>query len=142
MKIRVLVVDDEEEFVNSLAQRLELRNFETLTAFEGNTALALLRERDLDVIILDVKMPGLDGIEVLREAKRFKPLVEVIMLTGYATVPEAIEGMRLGAFDFLMKPTETEDLIAKIQNAHRRKAEQEERIRKAEINDILKRRGW
>lgn len=142
MKIRVLVVDDEKEFVEALAQRLELRDFEVLTAFSGEDALTRLKDKEADVVILDVKMPGRDGIEVLREIKKSKPLLEVIMLTGYATVPTAIEGMKLGAFDFLMKPTETEDLITKIQNAFNRKAEHEERIRKAEINGIIKRRGW
>jgi DNA-binding NtrC family response regulator len=142
LKIRVLLVDDEKEFVETLAERLEMRGFEVLTALTGSDALSMSRERDQDVVVLDVKMPGMDGIEVLREIKRTKPLVEVIMLTGYATVPAAIEGMKLGAFDFLLKPTETKDLIEKIENAHKRKAEQEERIRQAEINSIIKHKGW
>ena len=142
MKIRVLLVDDEKEFVEALAERLEMRNFEVFIAFTGKEALSAIREKEQDVIVLDVKMPGMDGIDVLREIKRSKPLVEVIMLTGFASVPSAIEGMKLGAFDFLLKPTETKDLIEKIEKAHARKAEQEERIRQAEISGILKRKGW
>jgi FixJ family two-component response regulator len=135
-------VDDEKEFVEALAERLEMRDFEVFIALAGEEALSEIREKEHDVIVLDVKMPGMDGIDVLREIKRTKPLVEVIMLTGFATVPSAIEGMKLGAFDFLLKPTETKDLIEKIENAHARKAEQEERIRQAEISGILKRKGW
>ncbi|NIO27732.1 MAG: response regulator [Candidatus Latescibacteria bacterium] len=142
MKIRVLVVDDEKEFVEALSQRLKLRNFEVLTAFDGDEAISCVKDKDLDVVVLDVRMPGRDGIGILSEIKQTKPLVEVIMLTGHATVPAAIEGMKLGAFDFLLKPTETDDLVTKIQNAYNRKAEHEERIRKAEINGIMKRRGW
>jgi DNA-binding NtrC family response regulator len=138
----VLLVDDEKEFVEALAERLEIRDFEVLTAFNGADAIASVRDRDQDVVVLDVKMPGMDGIDVLREIKQSKPLVEVIMLTGYATVPSAIEGMKLGAFDFLLKPTETKDLIEKIEKAHERKSEHEERIRQAEINSIVKRKGW
>ena len=141
MKIRVLLVDDEKEFLEPLAERLEIREFDVLTAFSGSDALTLVQEKELDVVVLDVKMPGMDGIDVLRQIKRSKPLVEVIMLTGYATVPTAIEGMKLGAFDFLLKPCETEDLINKIEEAHKRKADQEERIRKAEINGSIKRKG-
>jgi DNA-binding NtrC family response regulator len=142
MKIRVLIVDDEKDFVESLAERLKLRDFEVLTAFEGDEALERLNDEKLDVIILDVKMPGRDGIEILGEIRRRRPLVEVIMLTGNATVPAAIEGMKLGAYDFLLKPTDTEELVTKIKSAYSRKAEHEARIRKAEINGIMKRRGW
>lgn len=87
-------------------------------------------------------MPGKDGIETLREIKNLKPLLHVIMLTGNATVETAIEGMKLGAYDFLLKPTETEDLVEKITKAYKLKSEHDERIRNAEINNIVKRRGW
>ena len=142
MKIKVLLVDDEKDFVETLAQRLEVRDFVVKTALSGDEALELIRESDLDVVVLDVLMPGKDGIQTLKEIKNLKPLINVIMLTGHATVETAIEGMRLGAYDYLMKPTETESLVEKIMSAHHLKAEHEERIRKAEINGILKRRGW
>jgi DNA-binding response OmpR family regulator len=140
MMIKVLLVDDEKEFVDALAQRLEIRDFEVARAFSADEALE--RIDSVDVVVLDVLMPGKDGITALREIKRANPLVEVIMLTGNATVESAIEGLKIGAYDYLMKPTETKDLIAKIVLAYKRKAEQEERIRKAHIENIMLRRGW
>ena len=142
MKIRVLLVDDEEEFVETLAQRLEVREFDVTTALNGADALERLEDKEIDLVILDLQMPGVDGIAVLRKIKELKPLIEVIMLTGHATVETAIEGMKLGAFDFLIKPTETEELVEKINRAFGRKAEQDERIREAEIEGIVKRHGW
>jgi len=142
MKAKVLLVDDEKDFVESLSQRLQLRNFDVKTALSGDEALDLVREQDFDVIVLDVLMPGKDGIETLREIKTIKPLVHVIMLTGNATVETAIAGMKFGAYDYLMKPAETGDLVKKISSAHVLKAEHEARIRKAEIENIVKRRGW
>jgi DNA-binding NtrC family response regulator len=140
--IRVLLVDDEEEFVEALAQRLEIREFDVTTATSGAEALDRIAEKEIDLVILDVQMPEVDGLEVLQEIKQRKPLIEVIMLTGHATVQTAIDGMKLGAFDFLMKPTETEDLVEKINRAFSRKQEHDRRIREAEINEIVKRRGW
>ena len=142
MKIRVLLVDDEKDFVETLAQRLEVRDFAVATAFGGDEALSLIKEREFDVVVLDVLMPGKDGIETLNEIKELNPLINVIMLTGNATVETAIEGMKLGAYDYLMKPTQTEELVEKITKAFQLKAEHEDRIRKAEINGIVKRRGW
>src|SRR6056297_3321307 len=131
MKIRVLVVDDEEQFVQQLAERLRLREYDVTTAFNGEEALDTIKHYIFDVVILDVAMRGIDGIETLRGIKKIKPLTEVIMLTGHATVESAIEGMKLGAFDYLMKPCETEALLKKINSAHERKAAQEDRIRTA-----------
>jgi len=142
VKIRVLLVDDEEEFVETLAQRLEVREFDVTTAFNGADALERLEHEEVDLVVLDLQMPGVDGIAVLRKIKELKPLIEVIMLTGHATIETAIEGMKLGAFDFLIKPTETEELVEKINRAFDRKAEQDERIREAEIGRIVKKCGW
>lgn len=140
--VKVLLVDDEESFVDALAQRLELREFNVLTASSGDAALNVIREKPVDVVVLDVLMPGKDGVQTLREIKQIKPLVEVIMLTGHATVETAIEGMRLGAYDYLMKPTETEELVTKINKANGRKAEHEDRIRQANIDHVIRTRGW
>jgi len=142
MKIRVLLVDDEQEFVEVLAERLEVRDIVVTKAFSGDEALAGIKEKPVDVVILDVAMPGKDGVATLKEIKQVDPIVEVIMLTGNATVDSAVEGMRLGAYDYLMKPTETKDLLEKIVKAYKRKTEQEERIRQAEIERIMQRRGW
>jgi len=142
MKIKVLLVDDEKDFVESLSQRLQIREFDVKTSLSGDDALELIRKHDFDVVVLDVLMPGKGGIETLREIKDLQPLLQVIMLTGNATVETAIEGMKLGAYDYLMKPTETEDLVDKITKAHALKTEHEERISKAEIKNTIKRRYW
>lgn len=142
MKIRVLLVDDEKEFIQTLAERLEVRDFNVETAFDGNEAVSKIKEQDFDVVVLDVLMPGMNGIETLREIKSIKPLVNVIMLTGHATVETAIDGMKAGAYDYLMKPTDTNDLVGKIAKAYNLKAEHDDRIRKAEINKIIEKRGW
>ena len=142
MKVKVLLVDDEEQFVETLAQRLETRGFVVDTALDGDRCLAILKEKNMDVVVLDVQMPGRSGIDTLKEIKYLRPLTEVIMLTGHATVETAIEGMKLGAFDYLMKPTEIDDLMAKINQAHARKAEHEERILQANIKKIAQKHSW
>jgi DNA-binding NtrC family response regulator len=142
MKIRVLLVDDEKDFIESLAERLQLRNFDVSTALNGIDSLNLIRENEFDVIVLDVKMPGKSGIETLKEIKNINQLSQVIMLTGHATVESAIQGMKLGAYDYIMKPTVTDDLINLINKAYKIVEEQKERIRRAEIENIVKKRGW
>jgi two-component system, OmpR family, response regulator CpxR len=137
MKIKVLLVDDEKEYVEALAQRLEARNLSVITALNGDEAIARVREEKLDVVILDMVMPGRSGVEVLKEIKQIQPLVEVILLTGHATVQTAIDSMTRGAFYYLMKPTEMKSLLEKIAHAYQRKADQEHRIRQAEIDRLL-----
>lgn len=129
--IKVLVVDDEQEFAETLCMRLETRSFRPAAVFNGEDALSRLREQDFDVVILDVVMPGKDGIQVLQEIKFLKPLTEVIMLSGHANLETAIKGMQFGAFDFLVKPPDIGDLVEKINKGFVRKADHEERIRKA-----------
>ena len=142
MKINVLLVDDEKNFVEFLAERLQLRDFNVITAFSGDEAINLVKENDFDVIVLDVQMPGKNGVETLKEIKKIEQLSQVIMLTGHATVKTAIQGMKNGAFDYLMKPTDTEDLIEMMNKAYELVAEQKDKIRQAEINNILNKRGW
>jgi DNA-binding NtrC family response regulator len=112
-----------------------------LPAYSGREALEKLEKNGVDVVILDVKMPGMDGIETLREIKKIHPLVEVIMLTGHATVETAVEGMRLGAFDYLMKPCEIEELLAKVAEAKEKKSKHEQKIMDARMKEITLRRG-
>jgi len=137
MKTRVLMVDDEKEFIETLSERLTLRDYDVTTAFSGEEAIEKVKSYLFDVIILDVLMLGMSGIETLREIKKIKPLVEVIMLTGHATIETAIEGMKLGAFDFLLKPCETEALVAKLDKAYSKKIEHDERIRAAKVEEIV-----
>ena len=142
MKIKVLLVDDEKDFVETLDERLQIRDFNVTTAFSGDEAIKLVEENDFDVIVLDVQMPGKSGIETLKEIKNMENISQVIMLTGHATVKTAIEGMKNGAYDYLMKPTDTDELTEMINKAYKLVVEQKDRIRQAEINNILKKRGW
>jgi DNA-binding NtrC family response regulator len=138
----VMLVDDEVPFVDTMTKRLSKRNLDILAAYSGQEALEMLATTgSVDVVILDVKMPGMDGIETLREIKQTHPLVEVIMLTGHATVETGIEGMKLGAFDYLMKPCDIDQIMAKVQEAKTKKSQHEEKITKARINEIALRRG-
>jgi len=139
--VNVLLVDDEAPFVEALTRRLARRSLEITPAFTGQEALDKLAEsKTLEVVILDVKMPGMDGIETLKRIKESYPLIEVIMLTGHATVESAIEGMKFGAFDYLMKPCEIGDLVAKVEDAAARKRLHEEKIVQARIREITERR--
>jgi len=136
-KVNVLLVDDEEAFVDALTRRLSRRKLDVKSVHNGQDALDTLgKDKLLEVVILDVKRPGLDGIETLKRIKTEFPLVEVIMLTGHATVESAIEGMKLGAFDYLMKPCDIDDLVAKVDQAAARKQVHEEKITQARIKEI------
>lgn len=135
----VLVVDDEKDFLETLVNRLNKRNINTTGVLSGEEALKLVKERTFDVVILDVKMPGgMDGIEVLREIKRFQPLVEVLLLTGHASVETSIEGMKLGAFDYLLKPIKLEELTTKLAQAFEKKDSHEQKIRTARIRELIR----
>lgn len=137
----VLLVDDEAEFVETFSERLELRGLEISKAFNGAEALKVLeKNKNVEVVILDVKMPGMDGIETLMEIKKKLPLLEVIMLSGHADVESAIEGMKLGAFDYLMKPCDMDQIIAKVTEAVTQKRQHEEKIIQARIKEITSRR--
>jgi DNA-binding NtrC family response regulator len=123
----VLLVDDEEEFLETLTKRLKKRNVNVASAGDGRDALEFLSRNPVDVVVLDVRMPGMDGIEILRRIKESYPLTEVIMLTGHANLEVAVEGMELGAFDYLMKPVNIDDLLYKLQDAYKNKTIQEAR---------------
>lgn len=117
----VLLVDDEEDFLKTIIKRLSKRGIDAKGATRGEEALALLAEEPRDVVVLDVKMPGMSGLEVLKYIKTQWPTTEVIMLTGHASVDAAMEGMDCGAFDYLMKPADLEDLLYKLEDAYRKK---------------------
>jgi len=126
--LSVLLVDDEAEFVKTLTKRMQKRNIKASGVMSGEEALGFLEQHPTDVVVLDVKMPGMDGIRALREIKERYPLTEVIMLTGHANVEVAIQGMELGAFDYLMKPMAIDTLLYKIQDAHKKKSLHEKKI--------------
>jgi len=119
--LSVLIVDDEVEFLETLVKRLRKRKLAVNGVTSGEAALAQLKENPVDIVVLDVKMPGMNGLEALREIKKTYGLMEVIMLTGHANMEVAMEGMEIGAFDYLMKPIDIDELLYKIQDAYKRK---------------------
>jgi len=136
---RVLVVDDEKDFVEATVKRLRKRGIDAEGVLSGEQALELMKKKRFDVVLLDIKMPGgMDGIETLREMKRIAPITEVILLTGHASVESSIEGLKLGAFDYLLKPMKLEDLIKKLAEAFEKKDKQDQKIRSAKIKQLLR----
>jgi DNA-binding response OmpR family regulator len=122
-EIKVLLVDDEVEFVDTLGQRLKMRGLTVDIVYDGEQALSWVKKTEPDVIVLDLKMPGLDGMEVLREVRKLKPNVQVIILTGHGTDEDDEEARKLGGFDFMRKPAEIDLLLAKIKEAFAEKIE-------------------
>ncbi len=135
-KIKIMNVDDEDDFRETLISRLAKRDLDASGAESGEKAVELVRKFNYDVIILDVRMPGIDGIETLRQVKAIKPLVEVIMLTGHATLESGVEGMKLGAFDYVLKPADLDSLMEKINLAYEKKAFHDDKIYQATIRDL------
>ncbi len=142
MSVKVLIVDDEENFVDLLSERLETRGFKVGRAYNGSDAVSSIKAEDYDVVLLDVMMPGKDGITTLKEMKQIRPLTEAIMLTGHGTVETGIAGMKLGAYDYLLKPSDIETLQKKINDAYKRKDDHEKRIKQAEVDRIVASKGW
>jgi len=134
--VKVLIVDDEKDFVEIFALRLQGRGETVFTAYSGRECLDVLKEENIDVVILDVKMPGMDGLETLKEIKQHYPIVEVILLTGHGTIETAVMGMKLGAYDYLLKPADPVEISRKLADARKRKQEQEDRIREAELKTL------
>ncbi len=121
--IKVLLVDDEEAFVNTLAQRLKMRELNVDTVYDGEQALSAVKSKEPDVMVLDLKMPGLHGMDVLKEIRKAYPNMQVIILTGHGTDKDEEEARRLGGFDFLRKPADIETLVGKIKEAYAEKLE-------------------
>lgn len=127
-KFRVLFVDDEVDFLETLIKRMQKRNVVVFGVNSGEEAVAWLERESADVVVLDVRMQGMDGIQTLRAIKTAHPLIEVIMLTGHASLEIAKEGMQLGAFDYLMKPIELDELLYKLEDAYKKKKIQQDKI--------------
>lgn len=138
-KFKILVVDDEVDFLETIVNRLKKRKIDAIGVTSGEEAVALVKEQLFDVIILDIKMPGgMDGIEALREIIKIQPLVEVLLLTGHAAVETSIEGMKLGAFDYCLKPIKFEQLLQKIGAAFEKKTGHDKKIRDAKIKELVR----
>jgi DNA-binding NtrC family response regulator len=128
--LKVLFVDDEIDFLETLMKRMKKRGVDVAGVGSGEEALDYLKKKPADVVVMDVKMPGIGGINALREIKKIDPLMEVIMLTGHASIEVAIEGMESGAFDYLMKPADFDELFSKLQDAFKRRTLQRQKIEK------------
>ena len=137
-QMKMMLVDDEERFLSTTQKLLSRKGYDVLTASSGTDALDILRTHNIHVVILDVKMPGMDGIETLNAIKRNYPLVEVIMLTGHGTIDSAVEGLKAGATDYLTKPTDVQDLIEKAEEAFSKRQVLEDKIRVAQSRAIGK----
>ena len=123
-EFKVLMVDDEEDFVKTLAERMQMRDLAPQTALSGEQALQQVQEDVPDVMVLDLKMPGIDGMEVLRRVRKAYPQVQVVILTGHGSEKYRTEALRLGAFAYLNKPVEMEQLVKTLKDAYKRKLEQ------------------
>lgn len=139
---RVLLVDDEVDFVEVLAERLEARELDVEKAFSGEEALAAAEKKVFDAIVLDVAMPGMNGIETLEKLLEINPDLQVILLTGHATLEQAAAAIRIGALDLLEKPADIDTLVSKIELAATRRWSQEEKRLEDKIADIMRKKGW
>jgi DNA-binding NtrC family response regulator len=131
-KMKIMLVDDEERFLLTTSKLLNRKGFDVVTASSGEQCLEMLSREAIHVVILDVKMPGMDGLETLREIKQRHPLIEVVMLTGHATVESAVDGLKAGAVDYLTKPISIDDLITMAEAAFARRQILEDKIRTAQ----------
>jgi DNA-binding NtrC family response regulator len=142
MPIKVLLVDDEKEFVDVLAERMSTRGMEVSSTISAADALKIAEEHTFDAIVLDLMMPEMDGLEVLKKLKAKRPELQVILLTGHGTIEKGVEAMRLGAMDFVEKPADLDTLTEKIKKAQARKMILVERKVEEKLRDILSSKAW
>lgn len=139
---KVLIVDDEEEFSRTLSERMEIRGLAVDIANNGKEALKKVEDGTYDAIVLDMVMPGMNGIETLKKIKEKKPEFQVILLTGHATIKDGIESMKYGAVDFLEKPADIESLLKKIEDAKSKRLLLVEKNHEQQVKDILSKFGY
>lgn len=142
LKAKVLLVDDEEDFLKTLAERLEARGLKVSTATSGEEAVTDAKKNGYDLIVLDLSMPGIDGLETLKRIKLTQPEAEIIMLTGQGSIRTGIEAMKLGAEDYLQKPVNISVLLDKISEARSKRLLILQSKSVAEIEKILHTKGW
>ena len=138
----VLLIDDEEQFLKILGERLETRGLKVNTVTSGEDALTLIDDKNYDAIVLDLAMPGIDGIETLKLLKEKNPDLEIIMLTGHATVQKGVEAMKLGAEDFLEKPVELSVLLERISEAKNKRILILEKKSQEALKKIISTKAW
>ena len=137
-KMKIMLVDDEERYLKTTQKLIEKKGYDVLTALSGEEALEKLKLQNIHVVILDVKMPGMDGNQTLKAIKTLYPLVEVIMLTGHGTMDSAIDGLKSGAFDYLVKPADIDEILGKALEAYEKKCLALEKIRLAQSKRYMR----
>jgi len=142
MSDNVLIVDDEKDFLDLISQRLEARDVQVSTATSAKDALSMIDNTSYDAVVLDLQMPEMDGLEALRRIKEKNPDVQVILLTGHATVEKGVEAMKLGAMDLIEKPADLTTIIDRIKRAKAEKIILVEKKSEKRIRDILTHKGW
>ncbi len=142
MTEKVLLVDDEKEFLDSLAERMKTRGMDVSTATSAPDALKKTEGESYDAVVLDLMMPGMDGLEMLKVLKKKRPEIQVILLSGHATVDKGIEAMKLGALDFLEKPADLETLAKKIKEAQAKKMILVDKQTEAKVKEIIQGKAW
>ena len=142
MEAKVLLVDDEQDFLETLSSRLEMRGLKVSAVTSGEQAIAEAKEQEYDAIVVDLSMPGIDGLETLKRIKANNPNAEIIMLTGHGSVASGVEAMKLGAGDFLQKPVELTELMSKIGEAKGKRMLVLQKQSQEELRNILKTKGW
>jgi DNA-binding NtrC family response regulator len=139
---RILLVDDETDFTDTMSQLLRTRGYQVTAVNGGESAIKALGQGRYDVMVLDLKMPGMDGMATLKEAKKLELFTETLILTGHATVDTALEAIKLGAYDYLTKPCDIDELVQKIQGARKKKDAAEEREISKKIDRIVEGKGF
>ena len=142
MEAKVLLVDDEQDFLETLSNRLEMRGLKVSAVTSGEQAISEARQQDYDAIVVDLAIPGIDGLETLKRIKADNPNAEIIILTGHASVQSRVEAMKLGAGDFLQKPVELTELMSKIGEAKNKKMLALQQKSQDELRQILKSKSW
>ena len=142
MEAKVLLVDDEQDFLETLSSRLEMRGLKVSAVTSGEQASAVAKEQEYDAIVVDLSMPGIDGLETLKRIKANNPNAEIIMLTGHGSVASGVEAMKLGAGDFLQKPVELTELMSKIGEAKGKRMLVLQKQSQEELRKILKTKSW
>ena len=142
MNAKILLVDDEKEFIDALTQRLEVRGLKVTGATRGQDAVDLIGNQSFDIIVLDLAMPGMDGLETLQKIKEKDPDAEIVMLSGHGNIKSGVEAMKLGAEDFLEKPVDLNDLLKRVEEAREKRILVLQRKAKKEIGEILQRKSW
>jgi len=141
-KTRVLIVDDEQDFATALVERMQTRDLEAQAVFSGDEAVELVKAHHFDAVVLDLSMPGMDGIQTLKGMLAINADLQVIILTGHASVSSGVEAVKQGAFEFLEKPVKLDELVGKIDEAKSRSSSLSETKMNDMIDEIVKRRGW